>query len=44
MYEENILTDKINVPKPFIKTSIFEIFYENINLYLLLSSNFFLEA
>ena len=40
MYEENILTDKINVPKPFIKTSIFEIFYENINLYLLLSPTY----
>ena len=29
-----------NVPKPFIKTSIFEIFYENINLYLLLSPTY----
>ena len=29
-----------NAPKPFIKTSIFEIFYENINLYLLLSPTY----
>ena len=29
-----------NATKPFIKTSIFEIFYENINLYLLLSPTY----
>ena len=33
MYEEKILIDQIMQTKPLIKTSIFEIIYENINLY-----------